>query len=100
MMLNWCDSTRRAVCTIGCLLAVSGAAPILLAQYASLAEHPSIAYSKAAPTDRVAQLIASIERGDTVVPYDPDRGYLPGLLTALKVPVSSQGLVFSRTSLQ
>jgi hypothetical protein len=32
--------------------------------------------------------------------FDPDKGYLPALLRALRVPESSQGLVFSRTSLQ
>jgi hypothetical protein len=71
-----------------------------LAQYRSLSEHPAIAYAQAAPHDAVARLQQAIETGATSLAFDADRGYLPALLRALHVPVSSQGLVFSRTSLQ
>lgn len=53
-------------------------------------------YSKAVPTGKVAQLkdkVSSWKR-------DPKHGYLPALLKELDVPVSSQVLVFSKTSLQ
>lgn len=73
---------------------------VVLGQYSSAAEHAAIAYSKTAPTDAVARLQASIETGETVLDFDKARGYLPALLRALDVPVSSQSLVFSRTSLQ
>jgi hypothetical protein len=81
-----------------CLIAAAG--PVVIAQYSSAAEHASIAYSKSTPTDVVARLQASVDRGDTVLDFDPDTGYLRAVLRALNVPVSSQSLVFSRTSLQ
>ena len=65
-----------------------------------LSEHPSIAYADTAPADPVARLQKAIDAGETSLTFDEDHGYLPALLSALKVPVSSQGLVFSRTSLQ
>jgi hypothetical protein len=71
-----------------------------LAQYQSAAEHPSIAYSKSTPTDAVARLQRAIDSGETTLEFDEAHGYLPAVLKALNVPVSSQGLVFSRTSLQ
>jgi hypothetical protein len=72
----------------------------VLAQYQSAAEHPAIAYSKATPTDAVARLQRAIDSGEARLEFDQQRGYLPAVLKALKVPESSQGLVFSRTSLQ
>jgi hypothetical protein len=82
------------------LLAVPAATIVALAQYQSAAEHPAIAYSTSKPTDAVARLQQAIESGATRLAYDESHGYLPAVLKALDVPVSSQGLVFSRTSLQ
>ena len=82
------------------VVSVPALAVATLAQYQSAAEHPAIAYSKSAPTDAVARLQQSIDSGATTLDFDEHRGYLPAVLKALKVPVSSQGLVFSRTSLQ
>jgi hypothetical protein len=65
-----------------------------------LAEDPAIAYSDTAPTDAVSRLQQALAAGETTLAFDEQRGYLPAVLGALKVPVSSQGLVFSRTSLQ
>ncbi len=50
--------------------------------------------------DPVAELAERLERGVTTLPRDPEWGYLPAVLEALDVPLSSQSLVFSRTSLQ
>jgi len=50
--------------------------------------------------DPIARLQARIDAGDVVLAYDSTLGYLPAVLKALEIPVSSQGLVFSRTSLQ
>jgi hypothetical protein len=90
----------HALLVLACAFLVPVAGRLVQAQYSSAAEHPAIAYSKATPTDRVAKLISSIERGDTNLVFDTEHGYLPALLKALDVPVSSQSLVFSRTSLQ
>jgi hypothetical protein len=53
-----------------------------------------------APSDPVQRLQQRIDSGDVALDFEPAHGYLPAVLAALKVPVSSQGLVFSRTSLQ
>ena len=80
------------------LVLVMGAA--VGAQMTSIAELDPIAYSKTAPTDAVAKLQQQIDSGAVTLAYDEAHGYLPAVLKALHVPVSSQGLVFSRTSLQ
>jgi hypothetical protein len=82
------------------VVAVPALAVVTLAQYQSAAEHPAIAYSKSTPTDAVARLQQALDAGTATLAYDKDHGYLPAILSALKVPVSSQGLVLSKTSLQ
>ena len=71
-----------------------------LGQPGSPADHPAIAYTDTAPTDPIARLQAAIDAGDAKLEFDAERGYLPSVLRALEVPVSSQAFVFSRTSLQ
>lgn len=63
-------------------------------------DHGIVAYSKTAPTDPIAQLQRRIDSGETQLKSDPRRGYLPAILSALNVPISSQSLVFSKTSFQ
>jgi hypothetical protein len=50
--------------------------------------------------DHVTVLQNQIDSGEVKLKYVPDLGYLPSLLEALKVPVSSQVMVFSKTSFQ
>jgi hypothetical protein len=50
--------------------------------------------------DPIARLQAKLDAGAITLAHDSVLGYLPALLTALDIPVSSQVLVFSRTSLQ
>lgn len=50
--------------------------------------------------DPVAKLQARLDAGEVELEYRPGRGYLDSLLELLNVPVSSQMLVFSKTSLQ
>jgi len=49
--------------------------------------------------DPVALLERKIQGGELVLPQDPQFGVLPGLLKELNVPVESQMLVFSKTSM-
>jgi hypothetical protein len=81
-------------------LASSAAIGVVAQPQPRAADHPAIAYAKHAPADRIARLQASIDAGAVTLQFDEQRGYLPSLLRALEIPVSSQGLVFSRTSLQ
>jgi hypothetical protein len=50
--------------------------------------------------DPVAQLQGKLDSGVANLKFDAERGFLPDLLRALRVPTSSQTLVFSKTSSQ
>ncbi len=63
-------------------------------------EQPPIKYSQSDPDNCVSRLQSRIDRGELQLPYDDDHGYLRALLAALEVPVESQLLVFSKTSMQ
>jgi hypothetical protein len=53
-----------------------------------------------ADADPITRLQARLDSGDVALGYDERFGYLPALLKALEIPVSSQTLVFSKTSAQ
>ncbi len=79
------------------------AASMLLATFAYATdefERPPIRYSKSTPDNRISQLQAQLESGRATLEYEPKFGYLRGVLKALGVPVESQVLVYSKTSLQ
>lgn len=59
-----------------------------------------VRYSSTEPADPISKLAQRIQRGDVKLPWDDAFGYLPGLLDALRIPRSSQMVVFSKTSLQ
>lgn len=83
------------------ILAVTLVAPPMLAANDDEYERAPIEYSKATPKDdAVAQLIERMKRGEASLEWKERFGYLPALMRELKIPASSQGLVFSRTSLQ
>jgi hypothetical protein len=63
-------------------------------------EHDAIRYSKGTVRDRISALQKSITNGDLSLKYDPTSGYLESVLKALDIPLSSQVLVFSKTSFQ
>jgi len=63
-------------------------------------ERPPIEYSRSTPDNCVSKLQARLESGESRLKYTDGQGYLPALLEALGVPVESQLLVFSKTSLQ
>ncbi len=50
--------------------------------------------------DPVAKLQKQLDRGEVQLAYEPGHGYLRSVLDALHVPISSQALVFSKTSFQ
>ena len=94
-MSTW--STMRAR-LLGALLT-----PFLLAPSLVSAQDPPAPTSvpdTAELIDPIARLQEALDRGETAMEFDSVHGYLPALLERLGIPVSSQGLVFSRTSLQ
>ena len=63
-------------------------------------DHPAIDYRRGISNDAVARLQQQIDSGEIKLEYNEAHGYLEAVLKHLKVPASSQGLVFSKTSFQ
>jgi hypothetical protein len=63
-------------------------------------DHPAIRYSSRTPTDRLTALARRVAAGQSRLAFDRDHGYLRSVLAALDVPVESQVVVFSETSVQ
>lgn len=63
-------------------------------------ERAPILYSESKPENRITEVQTRIDRGELKLEYSPEFGYLPALLKELDVPIESQSLVFSKTSLQ
>ena len=66
----------------------------------SYAGNEAIRYATSAPSDAVARLQHQIDAGAARLSFDGTTGYLRSVLQALRIPVESQLLVFSRTSFQ
>ena len=72
-----------------------------LAGQAATEAAPEAAPEAAEPLlDPIARLAHNIESGAVDLAFDSVQGWLPSLMSALEVPVASQVLIFSRTSLQ
>src|SRR5947207_8768 len=71
-----------------------------LARSADDFEKEPVRYSDSAPDNAVSRLQKRLEEGPLQLRRQGRMGYLPAVLRELKVPVSSQMLVFSKTSLQ
>jgi hypothetical protein len=63
-------------------------------------DHPAIQYEKTTTRDRAGILGEKLDKHEISLSYHPEFGYLKSLLQALRVPASSQILVFSKTSFQ
>jgi len=73
---------------------------IVRAASASDIDRPPINYRTAIPKNPVEALKDQLLQGKTSLDHDDDHGFLRSLLKRLDIPVSSQVLVFSKTSLQ
>lgn len=87
------------------VVVVAGAAGLAHAQLDGsivAIEHPAIAYRSEPVDNPVAELRARLEQGRVELTFDarPGIGYLPDVLRELRVPIESQLLVYSKTSLQ
>jgi len=87
--------------SIAALLAATDAHAQLDGSVISL-EHPAIGYRAEALDNPVADLQARMAQGKAELEFDarPGIGYLPAVLRELGVPLESQLLVYSKTSLQ
>src|SRR6516165_838374 len=86
------QARRYAGCFLGLLLALTARASDI--------EREPINYSSAPAHNAVSRLEQRLASGQTKLAYDDMVGYLRALLKELNVLVSSQTLVFSKTSLQ
>jgi hypothetical protein len=86
---------QSAAATLVALLVIAGTA----AAGVDLEAEP-IRYSKAAADNAVSRLETKIAAGKVALAHDQKFGYLKSLLQEFDVPVSSQVLVFSKTSFQ
>lgn len=88
-----------------CILAFSVFCAFLLraeleSSYLLPLDSEAIRYATEPLTDSVTALQERLAKGDAKLEFDSQFGYLPAVLRELKVPVSSQILVFSKTSFQ
>ena len=63
-------------------------------------DHPAIAYATGPVNDPIAQLDRKIQAGQVQLKFEGVEGYLRSVLQALSIPIESQMVVFSKTSLQ
>ena len=63
-------------------------------------DYPPLNYSTAPLKNDIEALKKKIENKTTTLDFDDKHGFLPAILKELKIPISSQVLVFSKTSFQ
>ena len=84
--------------------AALGVLILIVASKMALSQHvhnqSPINYTDATAHNCITRLQAQIDAGKQTLQHDERSGYLRDVLKALQVPVSSQALVFSKTSLQ
>src|SRR5688500_15704341 len=96
-MIRHSSPSVIAVVVFGALICFSG---LYALAAGDLYEQEPIRDSAAPVDDPVARLQERIDGGQVKLQFDNKHGYLSSVLAELKAPVSSQTLVFSRTSLQ
>lgn len=97
------DVRRAAIVLALASLSIAAAFAELNDRLAPSLDHPAIGYFdylKHPAHDPVANLEREIEQGKVQLQFDRTQGYLPSILQALHVPIESQMVVFSKTSLQ
>ena len=100
------EALNPKLLALGLLLFVGTASALaqvltsLEGSYILPAGDPAIRYRELGQRNAVARLRDQLAAGTLHLAYDKTSGYLPAILKALDVPVSSQVLVFSKTSFQ
>src|SRR5262249_20217352 len=95
---RWCTRALVPIVTAGATITL--AASQLADPSADLVREPAIAYFTRPTTDLVVRLQHQIADGARQLPFDPAFGYLRPVLDALGVPIESQILVYSKSSVQ
>ena len=95
--MSWLVPVALATGFIACIFPVS--ADFQGSTHLTEYEDAPINYSTTEAGGPVARLQERLAKGEVKLKYDDEYGYLPAMLAELKVPLSSQLLVFSKTSL-
>src|SRR5262245_10262510 len=95
-MSNWKISAAVILGASLAVLAVAG----LSSSYLVPLDHGALQYETRPVDDPITRLQKGIASGEVKLEFDSERGYLASVLKALKVPLESQVLVFSKTSFQ
>lgn len=98
-----CGTRRPALAlslSIGLLLALASRAQSPFSGSYPLLGEEIIRYKTTPPNDPVSSLQRRLDEGKAALSFAGPRGYLHSVLEELKVPLSSQMLVFSKTSFQ
>lgn len=93
--------SRQTAAWINAVLAVlttfvGGLAPAWCGDF----ETEPIKYSDSKPDNVISRMQTKLDAGSVKLSFHPEFGYLPSVLETLKVPTSTQSLVFSKTSFQ
>jgi hypothetical protein len=92
-------AAAAVVITVWSALPVLGEDVVKYQGYVPFTDAP-IRYRSETLRDPIAKLQSRIDAGEVKLEYEPEHGYLRSVLKELKVPISSQALVFSKTSFQ
>jgi hypothetical protein len=90
----------RKLCLLPATLLAAYAFADLDGSYILPRDHAAIQYGAAPVHDRIAALQEHLRSGKAKLEFREPHGYLDAVLKALDVPVSSQVLVYSKTSFQ
>ena len=103
-MSRFCSFLPKVGLACGVSLLVLGSTRLLAdfqgSTYLMPFDDAPINYSTGKASDVVAQLQERLAKGEIKLEHDAEHGYLLSLLKHLQIPISSQLLVFSKTSLQ
>jgi hypothetical protein len=91
---------KKSWCALALVLMVSLGVFGLVGAVRADIDQPPINYSTATPANCISQLQTRLEKGLAKLDFDENQGYLKSVLNELKIPFSSQVLVFSKTSFQ
>ncbi len=95
---------RPGLLIVGASLLLTATSGVVIAQrpdaFGASKEHPAIQYSRTPADDPIAQLNRRLDAGEASLSASGRSGYLSSVLSALRVPVESQVLVFSQGSVQ
>ncbi|WP_145354752.1 hypothetical protein [Roseimaritima multifibrata] len=90
-----CSVILPVLYAVGLTLVVNAPAAAQFGPYDS-----TLNYEQTRDENPITDLFEKVRAGEVQLEYDPHYGYLRSLLDELKIPVSSQSLVYSKTSLQ